>query len=156
MRGSHASTPARRCRRFARRWPQSDVDALLIHAVYLLNCASEDKAIRANSLRSLISSLAAGAALGAHAVVLHPGSAKTGDVGAAIARAGEVIGEALAQTGGCALHLENTAGSGGTLGRSFEELAALVEAAGGDSGSGCAWTPATCSRRAMRSAPRRR
>ena len=110
----------------------SDVDALLIHAVYLLNCASDDDAIRANTLRSLIASLQAGAALGAHAVVLHPGSAKTGDVGAAITRAGEVIAEALAQTDGCALHLENTAGSGGTLGRSFGELAALVEAAGGD------------------------
>ena len=110
----------------------SDVRALLIHAVYLLNCASDDDAIRANSLRSLIASLEAGAALGAHAVVLHPGSAKTGDVGAAIARAGEVIAEALAETEGCALHLENTAGSGGTLGRSFEELAALIDAAGGD------------------------
>jgi len=109
----------------------SDVDALLIHAVYLLNCASADPAIRANSLRSLTASLQAGSALGAHAVVLHPGSAKTGDAGEAIARAGEVIGEALAESDGCALHLENTAGSGGTLGRSFHELAALIEAAGG-------------------------
>jgi deoxyribonuclease-4 len=110
----------------------SDVDALLIHAVYLLNCASDDETIRANSLRSLIASLQAGALLGAHAVVLHPGSAKTGDVGEAIARAGAVIAEALAVSEGCALHLENTAGSGGTLGRSFAELAALLEAAGGD------------------------
>ncbi len=110
----------------------SDVDALLIHAVYLLNCASDDATIRANSLRSLIASLDAGAALGAHAVVLHAGSAKKGDVGEAIARAGAVIAEALAQTDGCPLHLENTAGSGGTLGRSFAELAALIDAAGGD------------------------
>lgn len=109
-----------------------EVDALLIHAVYLLNCASEDETIRANTLRSLIASLQAGVALGAHAVVLHPGSAKTGDVHAAITRAGQVIAEALAQTDGCALHLENTAGSGGTLGRSFGELAALIETAGGD------------------------
>jgi deoxyribonuclease-4 len=109
----------------------SDVDALLIHAVYLLNCASDDAEIRAKSLRSLVASLQAGAALGAHAVVLHPGSAKTGDVGEAIARAGEVIAEALAESDGCPLHLEDTAGSGGTLGRSFAELAALMEAAGG-------------------------
>ncbi len=111
---------------------ESDVDALLIHAVYLLNCATDDAAMRANTLRSLIASLHAGSLLGAHAVVLHPGSAKTGDVGAAITRAGEVIAEALAQTDACPLHLENTAGSGGTLGRSFGELAALIEAAGGD------------------------
>jgi len=110
----------------------SNVDALLIHAVYLLNCASEDPEIRANSLRSLIASLRAGEKLGAHAVVLHAGSAKTGDVGAAIERAGEVIAEALAESDGCPLHLENTAGAGGTLGRSFEELAALLDAAGGD------------------------
>ena len=110
----------------------SDVGALLIHAVYLLNCATEDGDMRASTLRSLVASLQAGSLLGAHAVVLHPGSAKTGDVGAAISRAGEVIAEALAQSDGCPLHLENTAGSGGTLGRSFGELAALIEAAGGD------------------------
>lgn len=109
----------------------SDVDALLIHAVYLLNAASEDAEIRAKTLRSLISSLRAGDRLGAHAVVLHPGSAKTGDVGEAITRAGGVIAEALAESDSCPLHLENTAGSGGTLGRSFTELAALLDAAGG-------------------------
>jgi deoxyribonuclease-4 len=43
-----------------------------------------------------------------------------------------VIAEALAESENCALHLENTAGAGGTLGRSFHELAALIEAAGGD------------------------
>jgi deoxyribonuclease-4 len=109
----------------------SRVDALLIHAVYLLNPASDDPEIREKTLASLIASLRAGDALGAHAVVLHPGSAKTGDVGEAIARAGEVIREALAESDRCALHLENTAGAGGTLGRSFHELAALFEAAGG-------------------------
>jgi len=111
----------------------SGVQALLIHAVYLLNCASEDKEIRSKSLTSLIASLEAGAKLGAVAVVLHPGSALKGEVGPAIARAGETIREALASTEGCALHLENTAGAGGTLGRTFGELAALLEAAGGDS-----------------------
>ncbi len=110
----------------------SDVDALLIHAVYLLNAGSQDEEIRAKTLTSLTSSLRAGDRLGAHAVVLHPGSAKTGDVGEAIARAGTLIAEALAESERCALHLENTAGSGGTLGRSFEELAALLDAAGGD------------------------
>jgi deoxyribonuclease-4 len=110
----------------------SDVDALLIHAVYLLNAASEDPEIRAKTLTSLIASLRAGDALGAVGVVLHPGSAKTGEVPPAIKRAGEVIKEALAESESCALHLENTAGAGGTLGRSFHELAALIDAAGGD------------------------
>ena len=108
----------------------SAIDAVLIHAVYLLNCASDDPDIRAKSLASLTHSLRAGQAIGASGVVLHPGSAKTGDVGAAIARAGATIGEALQESEGCQLHLENTAGAGGTLGRSFDELAQLLEGAG--------------------------
>ena len=109
----------------------SRVQALLIHAVYLLNAASDDPDIRAKTLTSLTASLRAGDALGAHAVVLHAGSAKTGEVAPAIARAGEVIAEALAESDTCPLHLENTAGAGGTLGRSFAELAALIDAGGG-------------------------
>jgi deoxyribonuclease IV len=112
----------------------SDVDALVIHAVYLLNCASEDPEIRAKSLTSLAASLNAGARLGAVGVVLHPGSALKdgGEVGRALERAGEVIAEALAESERCTLHLEDTAGAGGTLGRSFEELARLIEVAGGE------------------------
>ena len=111
----------------------SRVRALMIHAVYLLNCASEDPDLRAKSLTSLIASLRAGAALGAHCVVLHPGSALKdgGPVEAALERAAETIAEALAESEVCPLHLENTAGAGGTLGRSFEELAFLIERAGG-------------------------
>ncbi len=109
----------------------SPIDAVLIHAVYLLNCASDDPDIRAKSLASLTHSLRAGRAIGASGVILHPGSAKQGHVGEAIARAGETIAEALADSEGCELHLENTAGAGGTLGRSFDELAQLLEASGG-------------------------
>jgi deoxyribonuclease IV len=113
---------------------ESDVDALLIHAVYLLNPASEEKEFREKTLASLTSSLRVGAALGAHAVVLHAGSAlkNGGKVDAAIDRAGAVIAEALSESEKCPLHLEDTAGAGGTLGRSFEELARLIEVAGGD------------------------
>ena len=110
------------------------VDAMLIHAVYLLNCASEDEEIRGKSLTALKHALDAGAALGAVGVVLHPGSALTkgGSVEKAIERAGAVIREALEESAeGGILHLEDTAGAGGTLGRSFEELAALIDAAGG-------------------------
>jgi deoxyribonuclease-4 len=111
---------------------KTGIRAVLIHAVYLLNCASEDKEIRDKSRRSLIQSLRVGHAIGAAGVVLHPGSAKQGDVHSAIKRAGTVIRQALKESEGCELHLEDTAGAGGTLGRSFEELAALLAAAGGD------------------------
>jgi deoxyribonuclease-4 len=106
------------------------IKAVLIHAVYLLNCASEDKEIRDKSRHSLIQSLRVGHGIGAVGVILHPGSAKQGDVPRAITRAGKVIKEALADSDGCALHLEDTAGAGGTLGRSFQELADLLDAAG--------------------------
>jgi deoxyribonuclease-4 len=110
----------------------SPIKAVVIHAVYLLNCAAEDREIRQKSLRSLIQSLRVGEGIGARGVVLHPGSAKKGDVPKAIKRAGAVFKEALAESEHCALHLEDTAGAGGTLGRSFAELAALIEAAGDD------------------------
>jgi deoxyribonuclease IV len=110
---------------------ESDVEALVIHAVYLLNCASEDREMRQKSLTSLVASLRAGTALRARAVVLHPGSALKSDVGAALKRAAATIAEALKESERCPLHLENTAGAGGTLGRTFEELATLIEGAGG-------------------------
>lgn len=108
------------------------IEATLIHAVYLINCASEDAEIRAKSLESLKIGLRNGAALGARGVVLHAGSALKGDVEGAIGRAAAVIAEALAESEACPLQLENTAGSGATLGRSFEELAALIEEARSD------------------------
>jgi deoxyribonuclease-4 len=111
---------------------ESEIGAVLIHAVYLLNCASEDNEIREKSRLSLIQSLRVGDAIGAAGVVLHAGSAKQGDVPKAIKRAGTVIKQALRESDHCELHLEDTAGAGGTLGRSFEELAALLEAAGGE------------------------
>jgi deoxyribonuclease-4 len=117
--------------RFREAQAASAIGAVLIHAVYLVNCASEDPEIRAKSLASLTHSLRVGDGIGATAVVVHPGSALAGPVGPAIERAGELFAAALADSERCPLHLENTAGAGGTLGRSFEELAALLEAGGG-------------------------
>jgi deoxyribonuclease-4 len=109
----------------------SPIKSVMIHAVYLINSATEDREMREKSLTSLLQSLRVGAGIGAVGVVLHPGSAKTGDVPKAIKRAGKVIKEALAETEECPLLLEDTAGAGGTLGRSFEELAELIDAGGG-------------------------
>ncbi len=142
--------------RFREALAASEIGAVMIHAVYLLNCASEDPDIRAKSLASLTHSLCVGDSIGATCVVVHPGSAKTGHVGDAIARAGELFREALAASERCPLHLENTAGAGGTLGRSFDELAALLEAGGGSHDSASASTPATCLPPDSRSAPRTR
>src|SRR5256885_11526276 len=109
----------------------SGVEAVLIHAVYLLNCASEDRELRDKSLRALVVALRSGDALGARGVVLHAGSAKAGEVGPAIKRAGKVIKRPLAESDRCPRHLGNTAGAGGALRRPVGALAALLDASGG-------------------------
>lgn len=108
------------------------IEAVVIHAVYLVNPASKDREIRAKSLQSVIHSLRMGDAIGAAGVVLHPGSTVGEPHGEAIARAGETLRESLAESGGCRLLLEDTAGAGNTLGRSFGELARLIDLAGAD------------------------
>ncbi len=107
------------------------IRSVVIHAVYLINTATEDAEMRKKSLASLTHALRMGDAIGADGVVLHAGSALKGHKGQAMKRAGKVLKEALADTDGCALLLEDTAGSGNTLGRSFEELAELIELGGG-------------------------
>ncbi|MEX1142168.1 MAG: deoxyribonuclease IV [Thermoleophilaceae bacterium] len=106
------------------------IAAVVIHAVYLINCASKDPAIREKSLASLTHSLRMGDAIGATGVVLHPGSTVGEPHEEALERVGEVLREALAESESCPLLLEDTAGAGNTLGRSFEELARLIELAG--------------------------
>lgn len=110
----------------------SPIQSVVIHALYLSNAATPDPELREKSLTAITHSLRVGNQIGAAGVVLHPGSAKDGDVGEAIARCGDVFREALAESEHCPLLLEDTAGAGGTLGRSFEELHALLDATGGD------------------------
>ena len=107
------------------------IESVTIHAVYLINCASKDPAIREKSLASLIHSLRMGDAIGADGVVLHPGSTVGEPHEEAIERVGELLREALTESDSCPLLLEDTAGAGNTLGRSFEELARLIELGGG-------------------------
>jgi deoxyribonuclease IV len=107
------------------------IGSVVIHAVYLINTATEDEEMRKKSLASLTHALRMGDAIGADGVVLHAGSALKGDKGKAMKRAGKVLRKALAESDNCALLLEDTAGSGATLGRSFEELAELIELGGG-------------------------
>jgi len=107
------------------------VRSIVIHAVYLLNCASRDREVRKKSIASLVHSLRMGDAIGADGVVLHPGSALKEPKHEAMKRAGDGFREALAESSRCRLLLEDTAGGGATLGRSFSELAELVRLTGG-------------------------
>ena len=118
--------------RFRELMAQGPIRSVVVHAVYLVNPASKDPEIREKSLASMVQSLRVGDMIGADGVVLHPGSAVGEPHEDAMARIAEAIVEALAQSDRCPLLLENTAGAGQTIGRTFEELAGLLERVGGD------------------------
>jgi deoxyribonuclease-4 len=107
------------------------VEAVIIHAVYLINCATRDKELRVKSLTSLTNALRIGDEIGARGVVLHPGAQKGEPHGPSMRRAGKVIAAALKDSDHCKLLLEQTAGHKGLLGRDFDETAELIELAGG-------------------------
>src|SRR4051795_2005206 len=117
---------------FNRLMAEGPVKAVVIHAVYLINCASNEDEIRAKSITSLTHALRLGDAINAAGVVVHPGTLKGKLLEEGLALAGEAFRIALAESERCPLLLENTAGAKGTLGRSFAELADLVERGGGN------------------------
>ncbi len=106
------------------------VEAVIIHAVYLINCATKDKELRKKSLTSLTHALRIGDAIGARGVVLHPGSQKTDPLKPSLKRAAKVIAAALKETDSCPLLIEQTAGHNGLLARDFDQTAELIELAG--------------------------
>lgn len=108
----------------------SPVEAVVIHAVYLINCATKDKEMRKKSLDSLTHALRIGDGIGAAGVVLHPGAQKGEPHGPSMKRAAKVIAAAVKNSENCPLLLEQTAGHKGLLGRNFDETAELVELAG--------------------------
>jgi deoxyribonuclease-4 len=111
---------------------KSPVQSVTIHAVYLINPATKDREMRKKSADSLIHALRMGDEIRADGVVLHPGSTVGEPRDEALPRVGEMVKHALAESEGCRLLLENTAGAGNTLGRSFEELRELIDLAGGE------------------------
>ena len=109
----------------------SKVEAVIIHAVYLINCASKDKELRKKSQNSLAHALRIGDGIGAAGVVLHPGAQKGEPLGPSMKRAAKTIAAALVESESCPLLLEQTAGHKGLLGRDFDQTAELIEGAGG-------------------------
>jgi deoxyribonuclease-4 len=110
----------------------SRIDSATIHAIYLINCASREREIRAKSIASLTHALRVGDGIGANGVVLHAGASKGEPLAPSMKRAAEAIAAALSDSDACPVLLENTAGTQGPLGRDFDELAGLVELLDGD------------------------
>jgi deoxyribonuclease IV len=107
------------------------VESVSIHAVYLINPATKDREMRKKSADSLIHSLRMGDEIKADGVVVHPGSTVGEPMHEALERIADMVKHALAESDKCRLLLENTAGAGNTIGRTFEELRELIDLAGG-------------------------
>jgi deoxyribonuclease-4 len=112
------------------------VTATYCHATYLINLATPDAELAAKSRACLRANLATAAGMGSAGLVLHIGSHRGQGFEASLPRVVVALIGALdavgPTAGGSAILLENTAGAGHTVGRSFEELAAVIEAADGD------------------------
>ncbi len=116
--------------RFRERRAEAGLDAL-VHALYLVNLATPDDAMYEKSVDTMRATVDAACALEADAVVFHVGS----HLGAGFDAGLERIIPALAQVlDRCSettwLLMENTAGAGGTVGRSLDELATIFDALG--------------------------
>jgi deoxyribonuclease IV len=107
----------------------SPVRVTVSHDSYLINCASPDAALRDRSIESYVSEVQRCNALGLDFLVSHPGNWMEGGTEAGVERNAEAIARTLSRMpGDTVLCLETTAGGGTALGRSFEELAAIIEA----------------------------
>jgi deoxyribonuclease-4 len=108
----------------------------IIHACYLINLAANDPLVRQRSITTFREELERGIALGADYVVLHPGSARGRSAQEAIAQASASIREAVSGyedeiwKSGMIILIENTAGQGGQIGRTFEEVRDIIDCSG--------------------------
>ncbi len=109
------------------------------HATYLINLASSDRELYKRSVDCLTHNLSVGRAMAASGVVLHVGS----HLGAGFEHVVKQIAGALEQAldkadpapdgvKDCPILIENAAGTGGTVGKSLEEIEILIDACGGD------------------------
>ncbi len=109
---------------------EHDLYPVAVHGCYLTNLAAADEEIARKSRQSFRLEIENARAIGADYLVIHPGSARGQTTDEAI----EVFAKALTAAqhgfdwGPVRLLLENTAGGGSTLGRSFKELAAIRDA----------------------------
>ena len=112
------------------------VTSTFCHATYLINLASPDPELAAKSRACLNANLATAEGMGSDGLVLHIGSHRGSGLDAALPGVVEALVEALdsveAADDSCPILLENAAGAGDTVGRSFEELAMVIDHADGD------------------------
>jgi deoxyribonuclease-4 len=121
--------------RFRQRQTETGIDPVVAHDCYLINLASPDEELWQKSLGVLTEELGHCQALGIPYLVLHPGSHVGSGEDAGVERVAAALDLAYEETKGHGVMvlLENTAGQGTNLGRTFEQLSALLEAVSDDS-----------------------
>ena len=120
-------TPAE-CESFRAARQAHGLSPVVIHDNYLINLASSDSLIRERSIAAFRRELERALALEADFLVTHPGSAKGAAPAAAIAICVESLLQAAAglKLDGLTILIENTAGQGTVIGRTFEEVAEII------------------------------
>ena len=114
------------CKSFRTALADTQVTKISAHDSYLINLASPDAQLRARSFDSFLSELRRCEALGLNYLVSHPGNFMD-DRASGIERNAESIGAALeAVPGKTMVLMETTAGSGTSIGATFEEMAHLI------------------------------
>lgn len=120
--------PEENVARFRERRAEAGISAVVCHALYLINLATPDETVWEKSRATLLHTVGVACAIEADAVVLHVGSHLGAGFEAGLERAVPALEEALAACSDTTwILLENSAGAGGTIGRSVDELTALVD-----------------------------
>jgi deoxyribonuclease IV len=105
-----------------------DIGAVLVHALYLVNLASSNEDLYAKSVQTMRSTMDAACAIEADAVVFHVGSHQGAGFEHGLERVVPALRDVLQRCNDTTwLLMENSAGAGGTIGRSLEELVTLYE-----------------------------
>ena len=117
-------------REFRAAWKATGVRVVFAHANYLINLATPVAAEWRRAVDVFHDELERAEALGLPFVVIHPGSHRAAGLDEGIRRVARAIDVLHDRMRGerVRIVLENTAGGGATIGRSFEELAAVVGA----------------------------
>jgi deoxyribonuclease IV len=118
-------------RAFAATRRTSRIRHVFAHSSYLINLGNPDSALWAQAVTAFTDELERAEALGLSCVVIHPGSHMGAGIEIGLARVLAALDESLARTAGyrVKIALENTAGAGNTIGRTFGELATLINRA---------------------------
>jgi deoxyribonuclease-4 len=113
---------------FGERRREAGLGPVFVHALYLVNLASPDEALYEKSVTTLRSTMETACAIEADGVVVHVGSHLGAGFDTGVARAVPALTRVLELCSDRTwLLVENSAGAGGTLGRSVEELATLID-----------------------------